>query len=66
MSRQEADEMTMKNPDFSQTDLYDNIEKGNFPSWTLYVQIMPEADAANYKYDIFDVTKVIPHSDYPL
>ena len=46
--------------------MFDNIEKGNFPSWTLYVHIMPEADAANYRFDIMDVTKVIPHGDYPL
>jgi len=65
-NRDEAAAMTASNPDFSQTDLFDNIQKGNNPSWTLYVQIMPEADAAGYKYDIFDVTKVIPHSDYPL
>ena len=65
-NRSEADAMTAENPNFSQTDLFDNIQKGNNPSWTLYVQIMPEADAAGYKYDIFDVTKVIPHSDYPL
>ena len=47
-------------------DLYESIEKGDHPSWTWYVQIMPEADAANYKYDILDITKVWPHADYPL
>jgi catalase len=58
--------MTIKNPDFSQTDLYDNIEKGNCPSWTLYVQLMPEAEADGYRFDVFDITKVWPHGDYPL
>jgi len=66
MTNAESVEMTKNNPDFAQTDLFDNIAEGNFPSWTLYVQIMPEAEAANYKYDIFDVTKVISHHDYPL
>ena len=63
---QEAAEMTTKNPDFSQTDLFDNIKAGNFPSWTLYVQLMPEKDAENYRFDILDITKVWPHKDYPL
>lgn len=47
-------------------DLYDSIEKGEFPSWTCYVQIMREEEALNYKWDILDVTKVWSHSDYPL
>lgn len=53
-------------PDYYTRDLYDNISQGNFPSWTFCLQIMPEKDAINYKYDIFDVTKVWPHGDYPL
>ena len=58
--------MTRKNPEFSGTDLFDNIKDGNFPSWTLYVQLMPEQDAADYRFDVFDITKVWPHADYPL
>jgi len=52
--------------DYANEDLYENIKKGNFPSWTWYVQIMPEKDGLDYKYDIFDITKVWPHGDYPL
>jgi catalase len=62
----EANKKMVENKDFSQTDLYENIEAGNFPSWTWYVQLMPEKDAANYRFDINDVTKIWPHSDYPL
>jgi len=58
--------MGLKQKDFSTADLYDNIKDGNFPSWTWYVQVMPEADAANYRFDVLDITKVWPHSDYPL
>jgi len=58
--------MGIKDKDFSTSDLYSNIEAGNFPSWTLYMQIMPEADAAGYRFDVNDITKVWPHSDYPL
>jgi catalase len=46
--------------------LFENIAKGNHPSWTWYVQIMPEKDGENYRFDIFDITKVWPHGDYPL
>ncbi len=49
-----------------QRDLFDAIEHGNFPRWTLYVQIMPEADAGKYQLNPFDLTKVWPHQDYPL
>lgn len=47
-------------------DLYDNIEAGNFPRWTMYVQIMPEKEASSYRFNPFDLTKVWLHEDYPL
>ena len=46
--------------------MYDSIERGDFPKWTLKVQIMPEADAAKVPYHPFDLTKIWPHKDYPL
>ncbi|RKE57281.1 catalase [Sphingobacterium detergens] len=49
-----------------QRDLMDNINNGNFPKWTLYVQIMNEEDAYSYHINPFDLTKVWPHGDYPL
>ena len=49
-----------------QRDLYEAIEHGNFPKWTLYVQVMPEKDAEKVPYHPFDLTKVWPHKDYPL
>ena len=49
-----------------QRDLYEAIERGEFPKWTLYVQVMPESDAATVPYNPFDLTKVWPHKDYPL
>jgi catalase len=62
----ELDAMSLKDKDFSTSDLFDSILKGNFPSWTWFVQIMPEKDADNYRYDVLDITKVWPQSDYPL
>ena len=47
-------------------DLYDSIERRDFPKWTLKVQVMPEADAAKVPYHPFDLTKIWPHKDYPL
>jgi catalase len=55
-----------KDPAFLHKDLYDAIETRNYPTWTLKVQVMPEADAARYRFDPFDVTKVWPYADYPL
>ncbi|WP_243041453.1 catalase [Dyella sedimenti] len=49
-----------------QRDLYEAIERKDFPKWTLYVQIMPEQDAEKTPYNPFDLTKVWPHKDYPL
>ncbi|WP_218958936.1 catalase [Salinimonas marina] len=50
----------------AQQDLVDSIDKGEFPSWTVKVQIMTEEEAKNYRINPFDVTKVWPHRDYPL
>ena len=49
-----------------QRDLFDAIERGDFPRWTMFVQVMPEADAAKLPYNPFDLTKVWYHRDYPL
>ncbi|WP_430389037.1 catalase [Dyella sp. 20L07] len=49
-----------------QRDLYEAIERKEFPKWTMYVQIMPEKDAEKTPYNPFDLTKVWPHKDYPL
>jgi catalase len=49
-----------------QRDLYDAIERKEFPRWKFYVQVMPEEDAGKHWYNPFDLTKVWPHGDYPL
>ncbi len=43
-----------------QRDLYEAIERGEFPKWTMYIQVMPEADAEKVPYHPFDLTKVWP------
>jgi catalase len=49
-----------------QEELFGTIERGEHPKWTVYVQIMPEADADKTDYNPFDLTKVWPHGEYPL
>jgi catalase len=49
-----------------QRDLYDSIENGDFPKWKLCIQVMPEAEANDYRFHPFDLTKVWSHKDYPL
>lgn len=66
MSAQEANTMKGIDMDFSTADLFQHIEGGKEATWTFKVQIMPEAEAENYEWNVFDVTKVWPHKDYPL
>lgn len=49
-----------------QRDLLNSIEKKEFPRWEMKIQVMPEKEAANCPFNPFDLTKVWPHSDYPL
>jgi catalase len=61
----EAKAMTAEDPDFHRRDLRAAIERGDFPEWSLEMQIMPFADAADYRFNPFDLTKIWPHGDYP-
>src|SRR5271168_2297116 len=65
-TREEADHMKSVDMDHSQNDLFHAIEKGDFPKWTVQIQIMPELEAETYHINPFDLTKVWPHKDYPL
>ena len=58
--------MASADTDYHQRDLYDAIERGDYPSWTLKMQIMPFEEARTYRFNPFDLTKVWPHGDYPL
>jgi len=65
LTRQEAEIMRAKDPDHATRDLYDAIERGDYPSWTLQMQIMTPEQAKDYRFDILDITKVWPHADFP-
>jgi catalase len=62
----EAQAVVGRDRESHQRDLFTAIEDGDFPRWTLFIQVMPEADAATVPYHPFDLTKVWPKSDYPL
>ena len=62
----EAGEQIGRDRETHLRDLYDSIEHKDFPRWTLYVQVMPEKEAATCPYNPFDLTKVWLHKDYPL
>ena len=66
LSDEEAEAVVAKCRESNQRDLYESIEKGDFPRWTLSIQVMPEKDASKYPFNPFDLTKVWPHGDYPL
>ncbi len=62
----EAEVLKGKDPDYAQRDLVEAIAKGDFPKWTLKIQVMTDEQAKKFKWNPFDVTKVWPHSEYPL
>lgn len=62
----EAQTLIGKDRESHQRDLYAAIERGDFPKWKFFIQVMPEMDAIKAAYNPFDLTKVWPHSDYPL
>jgi len=66
LTRDEAQVMIAADRDHATRDLFDSIKKGEFPAWKVQIQVMPPKDAASYRFDPFDVTKVLPHGDYPL
>ena len=60
-----AETIAGKSRESFQEDLFGAIEDGDFPKWTLFVQIMPGQDVDKHWYNPFDLTKVWPHADYP-
>lgn len=65
-SNNEAEKVVGKDRESSQRDLFESIEKGEFPRWDFKIQIMSEAEAEKYSDNPFDITKVWSHKAYPL
>lgn len=66
LTDEQAEAIIGKCRESHQLDLYESIEKGDYPRWTMFIQVMPEAEATSCPYNPFDLTKVWPHNDYPL
>ena len=62
----QAQDIAGVDADYYRRDLYESISAGSFPSWDVFVQVMPYEAAKNYRFNPFDLTKVWPHADYPL
>jgi catalase len=62
----EAQEVIGRDRESNQRDLFESIEKGDFPRWDMKIQVVPEKEAANFPFNPFDLTKVWPHKEYPL
>lgn len=66
LTSEQAERIGGADPSYIHKDLYDAIARADYPSWTLKVQVMREKDAAAYRFNPFDLTKVWPYRDYPL
>lgn len=66
LSDAEAEAVVAKDRESNQRDLFEAIEAGEYPRWLLQIQTMTEEQAAVYRINPFDLTKVWPHGDYPL
>ena len=62
----EAEAVIAKDRESNQRDLFEAIERGDYPRWLMQVQLMTEEEARNYKINPFDLTKVWYHGDFPL
>jgi catalase len=66
LTRHEATQIAGQNPDHATDDLYEAIKRGEFPAWKVQIQIITPEQAKKYKYNPFDMTKVLPHGDFPV
>lgn len=61
-----ATRLAGENPDYGIQSLFEDIESGNYPSWTVYIQTMTPEQAEKFRYNVLDLTKVWPHAEFPL
>jgi len=66
LTAEDAARIVAEDADFHRRDLFEAIRRGEHPSWTAYVQVMPYEQAKTYRFNPFDLTKVWPHGDFPL
>jgi len=66
LTEEEAVRLAGTEPDYHIKDMYNSIEEGNFPKWRMCLQVMTPEQAEKFRYNIFDITKTWPHSEFPL
>jgi catalase len=62
----EAQKISGKDPDFHRRDLFESIERGDYPQWELGLQIVEEKDEHKFDFDLLDPTKLIPEELAPV
>ena len=65
-TQEEATRVAGEDPDYMIRDMFDAIERKDFPQWDVFVQVMSPSEAETYRWNIFDMTKVWPKKDFPL
>ena len=69
LGAEEAVRLAGADPDHAQRDLFNAIASGNFPKWSVFIQVMTEAEASAWEqktgWNPFDLTKVWPYKDFP-
>lgn len=65
-TQEEGVKLAGENPDIHNQELFEQIEAGDFPTWTVSLQTMTQEQAEKWEHSVFDLTKVWPHSEYPL
>lgn len=66
LTAEESVRLKGEDPDYAQRDLYTSIDKGEFPKWKLFIQVMTEEQTKTFRWNPFDLTKVWSQKDYPL
>ncbi|GME84768.1 unnamed protein product [Ambrosiozyma monospora] len=66
LNNEEATKLSGEDPDFQTMDLFKSIENGDYPVWDCYIQTMTLEQAKKLPFSVYDLTKVWPHSDFPL
>jgi len=66
LTDEEAEKVIGKCRESHQRDLLESIDKGDFPKWTMYIQVMSEDQAKKMPYNPFDLTKVWYKKEFPL
>ncbi|KAJ1673972.1 catalase A [Spiromyces aspiralis] len=66
LTAEEAERLAGINPEYATEDLFNAIERGDYPSWDVYIQVIEPEQALRYRFNPFDVTKVVSQKDFPL